>query len=181
MRRAIRLIDTASQTTSFMLGGLVIAAAFVVMATSTSLDDIASWAWDVLGLTFAAVLAGLVYLALFCWVKVGKARKIGTEVQPWLTAGVQSANGIATLALTYTLLGISLGIGSLAGQELTPDTIQVVIRGLTENFSMAFMTTVVGLPTSAFLRSLLLIAGAQSQPIPAVRAAEPSSQEETAP
>jgi len=88
VRRAIRLIDTASQTTSFMLGGLVIAASFVVMATSTSLDDIASWAWDVLGLTFAAVLAGLVYLALFCWVKVGKARQTGAEVQPWLTAGV---------------------------------------------------------------------------------------------
>lgn len=181
MRRAMRLIDTASQTTSFMLGGLVIAAAFVVMATSTSLDDIASWAWDVLGLTFAGVLASLVFAALFCWVKVGKAKRVGDEVQPWLTAGVQSANGIATLALTYTLLGISLGIGSLAGQELTPETIQVVIKGLTENFSMAFMTTVVGLPTSAFLRSLLLITGTQSQPIPAGSEAAPSSREETTP
>ncbi len=181
MRQVIRLIDTVSQTTSFMLGGLVIASAFVVMATSTSLDDIASWAWDVLGLTFAGVLGGLVFVALFCWIKVGKAKKSGAEIQPWLTAGVQSANGIATLALTYTLLGISLGIGSLAGQELTPDTIQVVIRSLTENFSMAFMTTVVGLPTSAFLRSLLLVAGAPGQRTRACEDAVSSSRKDSLP
>jgi hypothetical protein len=36
-----------------------------------------------------------------------------------------------------------------------------VIKSLTENFSMAFMTTVVGLPTSALLRSLLLVAHAR--------------------
>jgi len=46
---------------------------------------------------------------------------------------------------------------------------------------MAFMTTVVGLPTSAFLRSLLLIAGAQSQPTPVVGDPAPSRRKETAP
>ena len=54
-------------------------------------------------------------------------------------------------------------IGSLAGQSLTPETIQEVIRVLTENFSMAFMTTIIGLPTSAVLRAMLLIAGAKAQ------------------
>ena len=70
---------------------------------------------------------------------------------------MQSANGVTTLALTYTLLGISLGIGSLAGQTLTPDTVQAVIRDLTANFSLAFMTTVVGLPASALLRAALTV------------------------
>jgi hypothetical protein len=73
---------------------------------------------------------------------------------------LHAANGIATLALTYTLFGISLGIGDLAGQNLTPDTVQAVIRGLTERFSLAFMTTVIGLPTSALLRALLSITAA---------------------
>ena len=59
----------------------------------------------------------------------------GSEVS--LETGLQAANGIATLALTYTLLGISLGIGSLAGHELGPETIQAVIRDLTRHFSMA--------------------------------------------
>ena len=36
-----------------------------------------------------------------------------------------------------------------------------MIKSLTENFSMAFMTTVVGLPTSALLRSLLLVTEAK--------------------
>jgi hypothetical protein len=35
--------------------------------------------------------------------------------------------------------------------------VQAVIRDLTANFSLAFMTTVVGLPVSACLRALLVI------------------------
>lgn len=75
----------------------------------------------------------------------------------WLEVGVQAANGVTTLALTFTLLGISLGIGGLAGQPLTPETVQPIIRQLTADFSLAFMTTVVGLPVSAGLRAALLI------------------------
>tara|TARA_B100000683_G_scaffold220295_1_gene217084 strand:- start:1019 stop:1255 length:237 start_codon:yes stop_codon:yes gene_type:complete len=70
---------------------------------------------------------------------------------------MQTANGVTTLALTFTLLGISLGIGGLAEQNLTPETVQTVIRDLTANFSLAFMTTVVGLPMSAILRALLVV------------------------
>ena len=73
----------------------------------------------------------------------------------WFDAGLHAANGIATLALTYTLLGISLGIGTLADQELTPDTVQSVIRSLTAHFSLAFLTTVVGLPSAAAMRALI--------------------------
>jgi hypothetical protein len=69
---------------------------------------------------------------------------------------------VTTLALTFTLLGISLGIGTLAGQELTPETIQPVIRKMTANFSLAFMTTVVGLPISALLRSLIIVTHARN-------------------
>ena len=75
----------------------------------------------------------------------------------WVEIGLHAAGGIATLALTFTLLGISLGIGSLSDQTLSPETIQEVIKGLTEHFSMAFMSTVVGLPVSAALRAVLLV------------------------
>jgi hypothetical protein len=80
----------------------------------------------------------------------------------WFEAGVQAANGVTTLALTFTLLGISLGIGTLAGQELTPETIQPVIRKMTANFSLAFMTTVIGLPISALLRSMIIVTHARN-------------------
>jgi hypothetical protein len=83
-------------------------------------------------------------------------------------AAMHAANGVATLALTYTLLGISLGIGQLAHEELTPATVQVVIRGLTEQFSLAFLTTIVGLPTAAVLRALIEVTRArvESRPMP---------------
>lgn len=162
MRDTAKLLEAASQAISYMLGGLVIALALGVMATSMSVTDITSWAWDVLGFAFAVLLGGLIFIALFCWVKMKQLQARGSEYQPWLVAGIQAANGVATLALTYTLLGISLGIGSLAGQQLTPETIQDVIKSLTENFSMAFMTTVVGLPTSALLRSLLMVTEARN-------------------
>ena len=59
------------------------------------------------------------------------------------------------------MLGISLGIGTLAEEQLTPDTVQAVVKNLTKHFSLAFMTTVVGLPCSAILRSLIQITEAK--------------------
>lgn len=164
MGQPVPLLAAASQAISYMLGGLVIALALGAMTTSVSAAEITAWAWDVLGLAFAALLGGLVFIALLCWVKVRQLKASGSEHGAWMVSGIQAANGVATLALTYTLLGISLGIGGLAGQQLSPDTIQGVIGSLTENFSMAFMTTVIGLPTSALLRSLLLVADARNSP-----------------
>ena len=130
-----------------------------------SAAEITAWAWEVLGIAFAALLGGLVFIALLCWVKVKQLKASGAGYATWMVARIPAANGVATLALTYTLLGISLGIGGLAGQQLTPDTIQGVIGSLTENFSMAFMTTVIGLPTSALLRGLLLVADARESAV----------------
>ena len=70
---------------------------------------------------------------------------------------MQVSNLISTLALTYTLLGISLGIGELSSSKLDIDTINQTISKLTQQFSMAFMTSVIGLPLSGLLRSILII------------------------
>ncbi|MFT5840733.1 MAG: hypothetical protein ACI9UT_003247 [Flavobacteriales bacterium] len=59
--------------------------------------------------------------------------------------GMQAANGISILAMTFTLLGISLGIGCLSEQPVTPSSVKEIIGELTKQFSMVFMTTVVGL------------------------------------
>ena len=75
----------------------------------------------------------------------------------WFETGLQLSNLISTIALTYTLLGISLGIGELSSSKLDVETINETISQLTEQFSMAFMTSVIGLPLSGFLRSVLII------------------------
>jgi len=138
---------------------VAISASAAVLVFSKDPLDLASWALNVLGLTFVSLLSALVFLSVFSLIRLKHAQEI--DRQYWLEMGVQAANGVTTLALTFTLLGISLGIGSLAGQELTPATVQAVIREVTANFSLAFMTTVVGLPISAFLRSVLIISGAE--------------------
>lgn len=154
---------------SYFLGFVAIAAALAVLLFSKDPADLADWALNVLGVTFISLLCGLVYLSLFSLIRLGVASEEKRDY--WLQLGVQAANGVTTLALTFTLLGISLGIGSLAGRELTPDTVQSVIRDVTANFSLAFMTTVIGLPISALLRSILLVIGTdrrskQSQILP---------------
>ena len=104
---------------------------------------------DMLGGSFLLLLSALVVTALFCCVRlVDSARheQPDLERQKWLQAGLQACNGIATLALTFTLLGISLGIGQLSNSSLTPDSIDKVIATLTDDFSMAFLTSVIGLP-----------------------------------
>ena len=118
---------------------------------------VVDWAERIFGVVFIVMFAGMVYTALLAIVQVRNISPYPSGYRSWFETGIQSANGIATLALTYTLLGISLGIGSLATQTLSPETIQDVIRGLTAHFSMAFMSTVVGLPVSAALRAVLLI------------------------
>ncbi len=162
MGAILKTLDNGSRAVSFLLGGLVIALALAAMATSSSAAQITDWAGSVLGWTFVCLLTSLILVCLLAWMRLlREGTNPATEV--WLEAGIQAANGVTTLALTFTLLGISLGIGSLASQDLTPDTIQTVIRTMTANFSLAFMTTVIGLPISALLRSLLVITDANNR------------------
>jgi len=152
--------EAAGRATSFVLGGVVIALAIATAASPLTTADIAGWAERVFGPTFVVLFLTLVGAALFCWVRVGQLHDNPAQSRPWFEGGMHAASGVATLALTYTLLGISLGIGSLADQELTSNTVQSVIQGLTGHFSMAFMTTVIGLPTAALLRALLSVSNA---------------------
>jgi len=163
MRALLNIAGPSTRALSYMLGFTVIGLALAVTITETQVTEIAAWSEKIFGTLFLAVFCGLVYAAALALVKISGRAADDPGVRTWFEAGVQAANAIATLALTYTLLGISLGIGSLAAHDLNPNTIQDVIKGLTENFSMAFMTTVVGLPMSAGLRAALLVAFSRAQ------------------
>ena len=157
MRALAGVIGTGSQAASYLMGAVVLGAAGLAALWSLQIGDIASWAFDVLGAGFIGLLTVLVLATAYCLVQLHRVRDDAEAADFWLIAGVQLAGGVATLALTYTLFGISLGIGTLAGQGLTPETVQNVISDLTASFSLAFMTTVVGLPLSAALRTILVI------------------------
>ena len=157
MRGAGQAFEAGSKALSLLVGVASIALAVSVAVTKTPVEDIVRTAGEVLGPAFIVLLFGLVLTALYCWARL----RSGPGRTMWLEAGLQAASGITTLALTYTLLGISFGIGSLAHQKLGPDTVQGIIGDLTAQFSMAFLTTVVGLPLSAVLRTLLLVTSAR--------------------
>jgi hypothetical protein len=163
-RSISRTVAHGSQAASYLLGGLVLATAVAVTLLSQDVTAITGWALDVLGAGFLVLLATLVFTTLFSLVRMNGDTTRQSDREYWYAVGMQAANGVTTLALTFTLLGISLGIGSLAGQNLTPETVQGVIRDLTANFSLAFMTTVVGLPVSAALRALLVISSKKPAP-----------------
>lgn len=155
------MIETGSRAVSYLLGGVTLLLAILVATTSMSTAEIATEAEALFGPTFILLMTGLVLTALYCLVRITQA----PQDKVFLEAGLQAANGVTTLALTYTLFGISLGIGTLADQVLTPETVQDVIRELTGKFSLAFMTTVVGLPVAAILRALLCVAHARGQSV----------------
>lgn len=150
-------IEGGSKALSFVLSGMVLVLVVAAFATTKDLSTIITWTKGVFGWAFLAMCSGLVFTALYAWVRLREAP--GSTV--WLEAGLQAANGVTTLALTYTLLGISLGIGTLADHALTPDSVPTVVSELTADFSLAFMTTVVGLPLSAVLRTLLAVTAAK--------------------
>lgn len=161
MKNILSLAGTGARSLSVFLGLGVIVLAGSAIVTAHKPVEIANWALNVFGLTFIALLSGLIFLSLFSWVRYGQEKacpnRADNKAKVWMETGLHAANGVSTLALTYTLLGISLGIGTLADQNLNPDTVQGIIRGLTEHFSLAFLTTVIGLPVSAALRALLLV------------------------
>lgn len=160
MAGIIAFASQGSRALSYFLGAAVLALALALAMGAPEPGKILTWAGRVLGGVFISCLALLVLATLYCWQRLLDQDLRPLQRRAWHEAGLHAANGIATLALTYTLFGISLGIGELAGQNLTPDTVQDVIRGLTERFSLAFMTTVIGLPASALLRALLSISAA---------------------
>ena len=157
MRTASSPFLTAAQSMSYLLGGGVIALAIALGAWSIEPQAAVDWALTILSPGFVAAVVALTLGSLFCLVRLTQSAGCEAQADFWLGTGLQLSGGVATLALTYTLFGISVGIGSLAGQGLTPETVEGVIRDLTASFSLAFMTTVIGLPLSTALRSLLVV------------------------
>ena len=157
MNTASKLLITTNQSIRIFLGVIVLVLVISVISTTLNAKEVLLWANQVFGLSFLILFSVIVLAFFFCIIKFHNTKMAQKEADVWLEAGLHCANGIATLAITYTLLGISLGIGSLADQDLTPQTIHRVIGELTKHFSMAFLTTVLGLPTSSILRAVLLI------------------------
>lgn len=154
------LLGTAARALSLLLGGGTLLLALGTVLTSRPAGSLLLDAVEVLSLSFSLLLAMLSTASLFAWLRLAAAPD-ATAAAFWHKAGLAAASGIATLALTYTLLGISLGISGLSGQPLTPEAVPGVIADLTGHFGMAFMTTVVGLPLSTALRALLLLTAAR--------------------
>jgi len=157
----IHFVGAGNRSLSVLLGLVMLAFAASVVLSGNSPAGLAEWILETFGITFLLFLSAMVLTVIFCWI-----RMVETAVDPrarrvWYLGAQHAANGAATIALTYTLLGISLGIGTLSGQELNQDTVQGVISGLTGHFSLAFMTTVVGLPTSAVLRAIVSVTEAK--------------------
>lgn len=137
-------------------GGLAIVFAVLSFITNMQLGDIFAWINQYFGVTFSLIFGTLLVLSIVAIHRFSKTQRLPIFLY-WHQVGLQSANAISTLALTYTLLGISLGIGALSEQSLTPDNVNNVISILTLQFSMAFMTTVIGLPTATAVRAWVAI------------------------
>ena len=93
----------------------MIGLASFVMFTGQSSATAVEWAFEVLGLPFLLLLASLVFAGLLCLVKLlyaahADSNKRDAQRTKWLQAGLQSCNGIATLALTFTCLASALAL-----------------------------------------------------------------------
>ncbi len=153
------LIFGLLKTLGYGVGGLVIVMALAVYMTQMELSLMLAWFEKVFSISFVVIYLALMALGILAGIRLD----CPAESDYWFEVGQQAAGGVATLALTYTLLGLSMGIGSLADQQITPDSIQQIIQGLTGHFSTAFMTTVVGLPSANALRAFVSIRKAKLQ------------------
>ena len=121
-----------------LFGGLVvISLALTLLLFGVTPKDLFAAAKDTLGVLFIALAVGLVLTVMIAASKIRDAQLDRQSKSVWLHIGLHAANGIATVALTFTLFGISAGIGELAAGDLNIDTINSVIASLTDQFSMA--------------------------------------------
>ena len=148
-------LNQSSQALSIFLGSIILILVSYVFISGSDAFTVFDWATSVLGTTFILLLSFLIITSIVCVINVCNIKV--NEKKFWFETGLQFSNLISTIALTYTLLGISLGIGELSSSNLKVDTINQTISKLTEQFSMAFMTSVIGLPLSGIFRSILII------------------------
>jgi hypothetical protein len=140
-------------------GLLVILLALILFIFGIAPLSLFTIARETLSMLFIGLSAGLLLITMMAIVKMrdpglGRGRKAA-----WFQIGLHAANGIATVALTFTLFGISAGINQLAGGKLDINSINAVVTSLTSQFSMAFLTSVIGLPLSAFMRVVVVVTG----------------------
>lgn len=151
-----------------IVGMTAILLALTSFATDLRLSDLFVWLQNVFGWGYALVYVVLLGTGVYCWrqLSIAVLKKSPAQIDRntqvnaskyWLELGQQAAGGIATLSLTFTLLGISLGIGALSDKTIDPQSVQGIIQELTGHFSTAFMTTVVGLPTANILRAAIAL------------------------
>lgn len=163
MRTLAIVLETGAKAVGYLLGSLAIVLAGLLLLTRTTLEEAATWSFEVNGIAFTALLVGLTLAAVYCWLRLRGRPRNDPAAPKWLAAGLQAANGISTVALTFTLLGVTLGLSDLSGRVLTAETMPGVIHELTGTFALAFLTTVIGQPVAALLRTLLLVSDAINQ------------------
>lgn len=147
--------NQSSQALSIVLGSSVVFLLLYVLITDNDPSIIIDWSLSVLGINFILIISILTITSIICMLKIYNCNDHKRKF--WFETGLQLSGLISIIALTYTLLGISLGIGELSSSKLDVDTINLTISKLTDQFSMAFMTSVIGLPLSGILRSVLII------------------------
>jgi hypothetical protein len=152
--RAASMLTQLARATALLSGSTIILCAFLTLIFEVTPRHIFNWCVSTLGASYLVITAIIMIISVFALLQY---RSDTEKSSLWIKIGQQSNTAIATIALTYTLCGISLGVGSLATLELGPETINSVISQLTEKFSMAFMTSVVGLPLSAFMRFVFVV------------------------
>ena len=149
------ILNNFSHALSWFLGSIVIILFMFMMITGQSPNVILDWGLSTLGLLFIIIFSIQLIVSIYCIIQLNFVNPIYKRF--WFEFGLQISNSISTIALTFTLFGISLGIGELSSTNLDITTINKTIGKLTQQFSMAFMTSVIGLPVSAILKSILII------------------------
>ena len=144
---------------AILAGLIVILLALILFIFGIAPMDLFTTARDTLGMLFMSLSVGLLMVTMMAIAKIQDPGLERGRKTAWFQIGLHAANGIATVALTFTLFGISAGINQLAAGELDIDSVNAVVTGLTSQFSMAFLTSVIGLPLSALMRVVVVVTG----------------------
>lgn len=148
------------------IAGLVIITLALMSVASLELSEIFerfSSVISVVGWPFLTIYSVLTAILLGSYLKIRRARREGSSenLSYWAQVGTQVCGLLSTMALVFTLFGLSQGVLLLGVSKVTPDSIDQLLGELMTHFGVAFYSSIIGLPTAALGRFVIFTTSAR--------------------
>ena len=161
-RTSIGIVQSAGHVAGLMIIGIALIT-LLPEGASNLISTVGEFA-SIVGWPFLSVYGLLSVALMLTLLRIRSARRAGADEARtyWAHIGGQLCGLLSTIALVFTLWGLSQGVLLLGANQVTADTIDQLLSQLMTHFGVAFYSSIIGLPTAALGRVLVFVASSNT-------------------